>query len=271
MTKKILSIFAVVCLSVIVAPSVFAADADTCGGTTGVSCTSPETCVKKIAAGSFYSCEFTCGTVNPQNANDVGDWCSTGSCIKAGTSPNFTYSCPGGGTVVNSLLSGPSECIRVGSNFKMKLTQDNSSVRVLSWVRSGAIIAAGAVDKTNCPYVDAGNSNQILETTKCNITVGDAATNGIRGGERCVLPKASEIGIVGMLSIIYTVTNWIFYILTLVAVAMIVYGGFTYIAAAGDPAKATKGKTVLTLSIIGLTIALLAKFIPTLVKFILGV
>ncbi|MDD5433294.1 MAG: pilin [Candidatus Pacebacteria bacterium] len=74
-----------------------------------------------------------------------------------------------------------------------------------------------------------------------------------------------------LLNTIYTVTNWVFYILMLVAVLMIVYGGFIYISAAGDPAKAAKGKTVLTLSIIGLAIALLAKLIPSLVRFILGV
>jgi len=78
-------------------------------------------------------------------------------------------------------------------------------------------------------------------------------------------------GMVCMLNTIYTVTNWIFYIMTLVAVLMIVFGGFTYITAAGDPAKAGKGKSILTYAIIGLAIALVAKLIPSLVRFILGV
>lgn len=81
----------------------------------------------------------------------------------------------------------------------------------------------------------------------------------------------TDWGMICLLNTIYTVTNWIFYILTLIAVLMIVYGGFLYVSAAGDPAKATKGKTVLTLSIIGLAIALLAKFIPSLVRFVLNV
>ncbi len=78
-------------------------------------------------------------------------------------------------------------------------------------------------------------------------------------------------GMACLLNTVYTVTNWIFYILTLLAILMIVYGGFVYITAAGDPAKATKAKGILTFAIIGLAIALLAKFIPTLVRFILGV
>lgn len=79
------------------------------------------------------------------------------------------------------------------------------------------------------------------------------------------------VGVCCMLNTIYTVTNWIFYIMTLIAVLMIVYGGFTYITAAGDPAKAGKGKTILTYAIIGLAIALIAKLIPSLVRFIIGV
>ncbi|MDD5738909.1 MAG: pilin [Candidatus Pacebacteria bacterium] len=78
-------------------------------------------------------------------------------------------------------------------------------------------------------------------------------------------------GICCMLNTIYVVTNWVFYIMTLVAVLMIVYGGFVYVTAAGDPAKAGSGKSILTFAIIGLAIALIAKLIPSLVKFIIGV
>jgi len=85
------------------------------------------------------------------------------------------------------------------------------------------------------------------------------------------ITETKDWGIVCMLNTIYTVTNWIFYIMTLVAVLMIVFGGFTYITAAGDPAKAGKGKSILTYAVIGLAIALIAKLIPSLVKFIIGV
>ncbi|MDD4990429.1 MAG: pilin [Candidatus Pacebacteria bacterium] len=77
-------------------------------------------------------------------------------------------------------------------------------------------------------------------------------------------------GICCMLNTLYTVTNWVFYIMTIVAVLMIVFGGFTYITAAGDPTKASKGKGILMFAIIGLAIALIAKLIPSLVRFIIG-
>jgi len=84
------------------------------------------------------------------------------------------------------------------------------------------------------------------------------------------ITASEDWGMVCLLNTVYTVTNWIFYIMTLVAVLMIVFGGFTYITAAGDPAKAGKGKSILTYAIIGLAIALIAKLVPSLVRFILG-
>ncbi len=95
------------------------------------------------------------------------------------------------------------------------------------------------------------------KTAGASVTVQACGPPG-RSGIRC------------MLNTLYTVTNWVFYIMTIVAVLMIVFGGFTYITAAGDPAKAEKGKTILTFAIIGLAIALIAKLIPSLVRFIIG-
>jgi len=91
--------------------------------------------------------------------------------------------------------------------------------------------------------------------------------NGENGGAYHGVPNW---GIVCMMSTVYTVTNWIFFIMTILAVLMIVYGGLTYITAAGDPAKAGKGKVILTYAVIGLAIALIAKLIPSLVRFIVG-
>jgi len=108
---------------------------------------------------------------------------------------------------------------------------------------------------------------------KCMITtdvgvdecdLGECKSDGTCG-------PSGKWGVCCMLNTIYVVTNWVFYIMTLVAVLMIVFGGFTYITAAGDPTKAGKGKSILTYAIIGLAIALIAKLVPSLVKFIIGV
>jgi len=89
-------------------------------------------------------------------------------------------------------------------------------------------------------------------------------------GEGSTCGPDGKWGICCMFNTMYTVTNWVFYIMTVVAVLMIVFGGFTYLTAAGDPGKAGKGKGILMYAMIGLAIALIAKIIPSLVRFVLG-
>ena len=224
MAKKILSILAIVCLSIIIAPSVFAAATD-CGPITGVAgsevckagtgadCISPKVCTMNAG-------KTACSCVAPP-ASAVGN------------------------------VFGPSNCVKIRSTFTMNLTGASGDVETT--LSTGAIVAPKILVSTECTYGAV--------SSPCN--------NSITGA--CVLYKPSEIGIVATLNTIYTVTNWVFFLLTILAVLMIIYGGFIYITAAGDPAKATKGKSVLTFAVIGLAIALLAKFVPSLVRFILGV
>lgn len=70
---------------------------------------------------------------------------------------------------------------------------------------------------------------------------------------------------------IYTITDWVFYLLLIVVVFMMVLGGFYYVTAAGDPEKAGKGRKLIIYALIGLVIALLARMIPAVVRFFLGV
>ena len=115
-------------------------------------------------------------------------------------------------------------------------------------------------------------------TVTGGLWVGSAATGvcdtsgdgQITAVDTATVVLSEDWGMVCLLNTVYNVTNWVFYIMTLIAVLMIVFGGFTYITAAGDPAKAGKGKSILTYAIIGLAIALIAKLIPSLVRFILG-
>lgn len=74
-----------------------------------------------------------------------------------------------------------------------------------------------------------------------------------------------------VVDIVYTITDWVFYFVLIIAVLMMVIGGFFYITAAGDPEKVGRGKMILTLSVVGLVIAIIAKLIPPLVRFFLGV
>ncbi|MDD5738907.1 MAG: pilin [Candidatus Pacebacteria bacterium] len=125
-------------------------------------------------------------------------------------------------------------------------------------------ITVGGVD-----YDGSGTGGKWIGSASTGVcdTNGDGEIDTTN--DKAITPS-EDWGMVCLLNTIYTVTNWVFYIMTLVAVLMIVFGGFTYITAAGDPAKAGKGKSILTFAIIGLAIALIAKLIPSLVRFILG-
>ncbi|MEK7813669.1 MAG: hypothetical protein AAB296_07905, partial [Candidatus Desantisbacteria bacterium] len=88
---------------------------------------------------------------------------------------------------------------------------------------------------------------QCLMTTNVGVT-GCEGTDGVCSSTNGCGPNG-KWGICCMLNTTYVITNWVFYIMTLIAVLMIVFGGFTYITAAGDPAKAGKGKSILTFAI----------------------
>jgi hypothetical protein len=70
---------------------------------------------------------------------------------------------------------------------------------------------------------------------------------------------------------VMTVTDWVFYILLVAVVLMVVIGGFMYLTSAGDPAKASKGRSLIIFALIGLIIAVFARAIPSIVMSFLGV
>jgi hypothetical protein len=80
----------------------------------------------------------------------------------------------------------------------------------------------------------------------------------------------SEHAICCLLDTITNVTNWIFYILTVIVVIMVIYGGFVIVTGAGNPDKLTSGRQILTFALIGLALALIAKFLPHIVMFFIG-
>jgi len=80
----------------------------------------------------------------------------------------------------------------------------------------------------------------------------------------------SEQAICCLLDTIVSVTNWIFYVLTMIVTIMVIYGGFNIVTSSGDPKKMETGRKILTFALIGLALALLAKFLPSIVKFFLG-
>ncbi|MDD4990432.1 MAG: pilin [Candidatus Pacebacteria bacterium] len=157
------------------------------------------------------------------------------------------------------------ECLTIRQSFKLTITSSATDDTQPITFYSGNIIASKALNAG--PSCLDKNGAQVAVSAKCQQSEIKSDGTGV-----CYLVAGQkEYGLVGMFNILYNVTNWVFFIMTIAAVLMIVFGGFTYITAAGDPTKAEKGKGILTFAIIGLAIALIAKLIPSLVRFILRV
>jgi len=71
-----------------------------------------------------------------------------------------------------------------------------------------------------------------------------------------------------LLDTIYTVSDWIFYLLLSAVTIIVVIGGSYYVTAGGDPEKAEKGRELIVYALIGLVIAFFARIIPAIFNFI---
>jgi hypothetical protein len=155
--------------------------------------------------------------------------------------------------IASAQVEGPKECCKIRRDFTVKLGGADKTFK------AGAVV--GKKDGV-CPGV----------TLTANLDIANTCPSD----GKCYLKDWS---IVCMLNVIYTATNWLFMIIMLIAVIMIVVGGFTYMTASGDPymtasgdpEKAGKGKTIIVYALIGIAIALFAKVFPAIVRFIMGV
>lgn len=91
-----------------------------------------------------------------------------------------------------------------------------------------------------------------------------------RDGTADTFTANANWGVICLVDSIMTFTDWIFYILLLIAVIMIILGGFVFMTAAGSPEKASKGRNILVYAVIGIVIAILAKLVPVVVRYIVG-
>lgn len=73
-----------------------------------------------------------------------------------------------------------------------------------------------------------------------------------------------------LLDIFDNITNWIFVVLLAVATLFLIFAGFLFITAGGNPEQTTKARQMLINALIGVAIALGAKGLVAVVKSVLG-
>jgi hypothetical protein len=79
-----------------------------------------------------------------------------------------------------------------------------------------------------------------------------------------------DYGMCCLVNTIYSITDWIFYILMAFVGIMIIIGAFTIITAGGSPEKVTAGRNYILYAIIGMVVAFFARAIPAIVKTVIG-
>jgi hypothetical protein len=103
---------------------------------------------------------------------------------------------------------------------------------------------------------------------------GCTVTNAARLGNNCNAgPCVFDTGNCALcctLNTVYTVTDWVFFILMAVAVFMIILAGFKFVTGGDKPEETAKARQMILYAAVGIAVALLARAVPSLVKFVLG-
>jgi len=79
----------------------------------------------------------------------------------------------------------------------------------------------------------------------------------------------SDWALACLVNSIYSITDWIFYIIIVISVIFIIIGGFIILTARGNPEEADKGKNWIVYAVIGIVVAIFARIIPAIVKFVI--
>jgi len=86
----------------------------------------------------------------------------------------------------------------------------------------------------------------------------------------CNFAEKENCGFCCTLNTVYTVTDWVFFAVMAVAVFYIILAGFKFVTGGDDPAKVTAARQMILYAAVGIVVALLARAIPVMVRFILS-
>ncbi len=76
--------------------------------------------------------------------------------------------------------------------------------------------------------------------------------------EFTIFPVDTGLGTADLKDTVVNIIQWVLGILALVAVALVIYGGFTWMTAAGNEERIEKGKKIISAAIVGLIVVILA-------------
>lgn len=99
-----------------------------------------------------------------------------------------------------------------------------------------------------------GTTSQTVSALTCPAGTPGEGRGEVNSLAECSISETEDT----LMPTIGTIINVALGVLGIVAVIVIIYGGFTYMTSSGDAAKITKAKNTIIYGVIGLVIALLA-------------
>lgn len=99
----------------------------------------------------------------------------------------------------------------------------------------------------------------------------DLCTGDTRGTDEVIQPENEDETVTFIWTVILNILYDIFLAVGYLALGFVIYGGFLYIMAQGDPGRAAKGQKTLTSAIIGTILAMAATVIVNTAKIVLGI
>ena len=111
--------------------------------------------------------------------------------------------------------------------------------------------------------------NKVLKTTiqiltgvgaVLSLTAGKAfaATASVRAGAEAARADGMPAELIGPNGVFTQITNTVLYIVGIISVIMLIYGGLRYVISGGDSKKVTDAKNTILYAIIGLIVSILA-------------
>ena len=99
----------------------------------------------------------------------------------------------------------------------------------------------------------------------------NASAFDVRDGAEAAKTDDMPAELIGPNGVLTNITNTILYILGIISIVMLIFGGLRYITSGGDSKKVTDAKNTILYAIVGLVIALLSFAIVNFVLNALGI
>jgi hypothetical protein len=215
---------------------------------------------------AFADCGTAAHLVTVTTSNGtVTDQCA---CVSGATGTYPDCSCPTGttwnGSSCNTSYTGggsqENACNATGNTWNSSTSECECTTSGYGWTGSscypcGQYDATTGEDFCGTGCAGYGGCSSGSDTGTGNGTGTGTGTGGTGSGGVIANPTTYN----SLADLLEAVMIWIQDIGLAIAPLLIVYGGFTYITAMGDPAKITKAKNILLYAAIGLIVVLLDK------------